>query len=61
MYIVDLGGEVYKVVPEPAVGMLRALVVLFALLGDRRRRLSRWRNARGPRLRELESDPAELF
>jgi glucose/arabinose dehydrogenase len=38
MYIVDLGGEIYQVVPEPAVGALRAGVVLLALLGERRRR-----------------------
>jgi hypothetical protein len=41
MYIVDLGGEIYKVVPEPTLGVLRAGIVLLALLGARRRRLSR--------------------
>jgi len=41
LYIVDLGGEIYRVVPEPAAGMLRAGILLLAWLGDRRRRLSR--------------------
>jgi hypothetical protein len=38
MYIVDLGGEIYKVVPEPNVGALRGSIALLALLADRRRR-----------------------
>ncbi|MBW2542037.1 MAG: PQQ-dependent sugar dehydrogenase [Deltaproteobacteria bacterium] len=41
MYIVDLNGEVYKVVPEPSMGVLRAGIALLALLAERRRRLSR--------------------
>lgn len=38
MYIVDLGGELYRVVPEPAVGGLRAGIAALALLARCRRR-----------------------
>jgi hypothetical protein len=41
MYIVDLGGEIYKVVPEPAVGMLPAGIIALALLARQRSRRSR--------------------
>lgn len=41
MYIVDLGGEVYRVVPEPPAGMLLAGVVALAWLVHRRRRFAR--------------------
>ncbi len=38
MYIVDLSGEIYRVVPEPASGALGAGIAALALLGRRRRR-----------------------
>lgn len=41
MYIVDLGGEVYRVVPEPPVGMLPAGIVALAWLVHRRHRSTR--------------------
>jgi len=41
MYIVDNGGEVYRVVPEPQLGMLRAGIVALAWLASRRRRFAR--------------------
>jgi glucose/arabinose dehydrogenase len=42
LYIVDLGGEIYRVVPEPQLGMLRAGFVALACLAHRRRsRLTR--------------------
>jgi hypothetical protein len=37
MYIVDRGGEVYQVVPEPRLGVLRAGIVVLAILARRRR------------------------
>ena len=37
MYIVDRGGEIYRVVPEPQLGMLPAGVVALAWLARRRR------------------------
>jgi hypothetical protein len=37
MYIVELSGEVYQVVPEPQLGMLRAGIVVLAILAHRRR------------------------
>jgi hypothetical protein len=43
MYIVDLGGEVYRVVPEPPAGMLPAGIVALALLLHRRHRSNRIR------------------
>jgi hypothetical protein len=44
MYIVDLGGEVYQVVPEPQLGMLRAGVVALAILARRRRLSTGYKN-----------------
>jgi hypothetical protein len=44
MYIVDLGGEVYRVVPEPQLGMLRAGVVALAMLARRRRLSTGYKN-----------------
>jgi glucose/arabinose dehydrogenase len=41
MYIVDLSGEVYRVVPEPQLGMLRAGIVALAWLAHRRHRFAR--------------------
>ena len=41
MYIVDLGGEVYRVVPEPSVGMLPAGIAALAWLVHRRHRSTR--------------------
>ena len=37
MYIVDRGGEVYQVVPEPRLGVLRAGIAVLAILARRRR------------------------
>jgi len=41
MYIVDLDGELYQVVPEPVAGMLHAGIVALGLLAQRRSRRNR--------------------